>query len=355
MEVARICFEVGLVIAPHIGYGAQYVEIHRTRSIAGYAPIVSLILLTSNTLRVYYYIGHRFLFALLCQALVGIAVHGALLLKVLEVHLQEVLRNQIADLYNVHSAVVISAAGAEAPTEEAPPTVAFGGAAGKQDPVTGDGDATALSPQAEVSPVEWPTPSGDGFSGLGGMEGTPPSPAPESGLKCVVAKFLRLLFSIEDFLEAHLLRQTPLQFACGYVIAAAFALGVVLLYYISIGRVWKHAADVVGYAALGLESLLVLPQILRNARRRSTEGLTMLLILTWVGGDAIKVAYFIYARQSLPFILCGCFQAFLDVVVVVQLVYYRFIVKRDTEVRLEEEGDANGGYPEGAVPAVAPT
>ncbi|KAG5499654.1 hypothetical protein JIQ42_05129 [Leishmania sp. Namibia] len=335
MEALRVCFEIALVIAPHIGYGAQYVEIHRTRSIEGYAPVVSLILLTSNTLRVYYYIGNRFLFALLCQAIVGIAVHGVLLLKVLEVHVQQVLRAQISELYNGSSAAVIAAAAEEAPTGAAASDAAVGVAARKQDPAADDGDDTTPSPQTEVPAIEWPTSSSEVYNGLVSSGETPPSSAPPVGIKSVASKFLLLLFFIEDCIEAHLLRHTPLQFACNYVITGALALGTVLLYYLSIGRVWKYAADVVGYTALGIEALLVLPQILRNARRGSTEGLSMLLILTWVGGDVVKVTYFIYAKQSLPFILCGCFQALLDVVVVAQLIYYRFISKRESELYVE--------------------
>ncbi|KAG5476787.1 hypothetical protein CUR178_03972 [Leishmania enriettii] len=337
MEALRVCFEIALVIAPHIGYGAQYVEIHRTRSIEGYAPVVSLILLTSNTLRVYYYIGNRFLFALLCQAIVGIAVHGVLLLKVLEVHVQQVLRAQISELYNGSSPAAIATAAEEAPTRAAAPDAAVGVAAGKQDPAAGDGDDTTPSPQTEVPAVEWRASSSEAYNGLVSSGETPPSSAPSIGIKSVASKFLLLLFFIEDCIEAHLLRHTPLQFACNYVVTAALALGTVLLYYFSIGRVWKYAADVVGYTALGIEALLVLPQILRNARRGSTEGLSMLLILTWVGGDVVKVTYFIYAKQSLPFILCGCFQALLDIVVVAQLIYYRFISRRESELCVESE------------------
>ncbi|CAC9497389.1 conserved hypothetical protein [Leishmania infantum JPCM5] len=356
MEALRVCFQIALVIAPHIGYCAQHAEIHRTQSIEGYSPVVSLILLTSNTLRIYYYIGHHFLLALLLQAILGVAVHGVLLCKVLEVHVQQLLDARVTDIYDEDSAAVIETAAAGTPTVAPSSSAAgSGGAAEKQNQAFGDRDDTAPSPNTAAAPAaEWPASSSAAHNGYEGSGDVPPSLAPSAGIGCVTSKFLQVLFRIEDCIEASLLRNTPPQFVYNYAIAATAALVVALLYYVSIGRVWKNAAEVVGYAALGIEALLVLPQILRNARRRSTEGLTMLLILTWVGGDVIKVIYFIYAKQALPFIVCGCFQVFLDIVVVAQLVYYRLIVKRESEVLIEGDDGAGGQYRDGAVPAVDP-
>ncbi|CAJ1027301.1 PQ loop repeat, putative [Leishmania lindenbergi] len=339
MEALKVCFEIALVIAPHIGYVAQYLEIHRTWSIEGYSPVVSLILLTSNTLRIYYYIGHPFLFALLCQAILGIAVHGIVLRKVLQVHLQQVLSAQSADMYSGDSASVSATVALEAPARATPSSVAGGGTAGKRGLAINDEDDTSPS-NAAASAVAWLPSSREARNGFGGSGDASPSSAPSVGISCVAAKFLQLLFRIEDCIEAALLRYAPLQFVYSYLIVAVSALVMVLLYYISIGSVWKHAAEVVGYAALGIEALLVLPQILRHARRRSTEGLTTLLILTWVGGDVIKVVYFIYAKQALAFIVCGCFQLVLDVVVVAQVVYYGIIVKRESAVCVEGDDGA---------------
>ena len=42
-----------------------------------------------------------------------------------------------------------------------------------------------------------------------------------------------------------------------------------------------------------LESCLALPQIILNYRRRSTEGLSLIMVLGWVVGDLLKMVYFI--------------------------------------------------------------
>ncbi|CBZ28026.1 conserved hypothetical protein [Leishmania mexicana MHOM/GT/2001/U1103] len=354
MEVVRICFQIALVTVPHIGYCVQRAEIHRTQSFAGYSPVVSLILLTSNTLRIYYYIGHRFLLALLFQAIVGVAVHGALLCKILEVQVQHVLDARSEDTYDEDSGAIIETAEAEPPTVAPPSSAAgTGGMAEKQNQTCSDRDDTTPSLNTATTPAaEWPASSSATHNEYEGSGDAPPSLAPSAGIRCGGSKFMRVLFGIEDCIEARLLRNTPPQFVYNYVIASTAALVTALLYYASIRRVWENAAEVVGYTALGIEALLVLPQILRNARRRSTEGLTMLLILTWVCGDIIKVIYFIYAKQALPFIVCGCFQVFLDIVVVAQLVYYRLIVKRESEVLIEGDDSADGQYGDGTVPVV---
>ncbi|GET89567.1 hypothetical protein, conserved [Leishmania tarentolae] len=355
MEALNVCFQVALVIAPHVGYCAQYAEIDRTQSIEGYSPVVSLILLTSNTLRIYYYIGHHFLLALLFQAVVGVVVHGLLLCKVLEVHAQKLLEAQAPDTYGRDGTAIIEPVTVGAPTVEVSPSAAgVGGAAGIEHRAFDDTDDTSPSPHATAAgTAEWATSPSAACNRYEDSGDTSRSRTPSTGIKCVTFKLLKVFFRIEDCIEAHLLRNTPPQFLYHYAIAATAALLAVLFYYVSIGRVWKDAAEVVGYMALGIEALLVAPQILRNARRRSTEGLTILLIFTWVGGDAIKLIYFIYTKQALPFIVCGFFQAVLDMVVVAQLVYYRVMVKRGSEVLIEGDNGASRNH-SGAVPAVDP-
>ncbi|KAK7194346.1 PQ loop repeat [Novymonas esmeraldas] len=350
MEVLKVCFEVALVFAPHIGYVSQYMEIDRSRSFAGYAPVVSLILLTSNTLRVYYYIGNHFLFALLCQAVVGIAVHGALLWKVLEVQAQQLPNHQVDDMYyrEYGAAAIAAPSSGEAGLTTSGSTQVAGAPAAAKGSSSGEADAAAASSShaaAAAAAAMWQTPAGEARSGY--YDGDA-SPAASGGACGALEACLRVLFRLEDGIESRLLRHTPLQFVCSYVVTAAVVLATVLLYYVSIGRVWGSAAEVVGYTALGIEALLVLPQILRNARRRSTEGLTMLLILTWVGGDVVKVIYFVYAEQALAFIVCGAFQIGLDVVVVAQLIYYRFLVRSRGDSSVVIHGDDDEHYGDGA-------
>lgn len=311
MSAWEVIFQILLVVAPHIGYVAQYFEIARTNSIEGYAPLVSLILLTSNTLRLFYYIGKHYLLALLFQAIVGVLVHFGLLLKVLDVHVSQVVDERQEDVLFGSGAITPSPIRAAMSMEETGGKPVSASSAGAPDNTTRD-DALAAP-----------------YSGNGSTVLAEPEDASASPVKAAFSRFMRFLFMVEDALEQRLLRLTPRNFAFSYIASSAVTLVVVLVYFISIGRIWKDAHAVVGYLSLGIESLLVLPQILRNARRQSTEGLSILLILTWAGGDIIKVIYFTYAKQALPFIVCGIFQTVLDVVVVAQVIYYRFYLRNE--------------------------
>ncbi|KPI84518.1 hypothetical protein ABL78_6428 [Leptomonas seymouri] len=298
-------FQILLVLAPHVGYVAQYIEIVRSNSIEGYAPLVSLILLTSYTLRLYYYIGNHYMLALLFQAIVGVVVHLAVLLKVLNVHI-----SQVGSEYQDN---VLFGANAISPWSNNTPA-SFEEAGGKPAPVVADEHLSSsphTSAQADTVHAE---------------EAGTTSWSPTA----IFFRFLRFLIQLEDTIESRLLALTPHGFVYSYVATACVTLVAVLIFYFTVGRFWSSAPEVVGYVSLGIEALLVLPQILRNARRRSTEGLSVVLILTWVGGDIIKVAYYIYAKQALPFIVCGIFQILLDVVVVAQVVYYRFCLRRES-------------------------
>lgn len=316
MNAWDLLFQIQLVVAPQIGYVAQYFEITSTKSIEGYAPLVSLILLTSNTLRLYYFIGKHYMLALLFQAIAGVLVHFGLLLKVLEVHVSQVV--------NGHQEDVLF--GGAAPSPQLP----FNAAIGEEDTAAKPApDATAGT--TEASPT---TSSAEQGATVIAEEETNRSSSP---VAAAFHRFMRLLFQLEDAIETRLLRQTPRNFAIKYAVSATVALVVALFYFLSIGRVWHGAHAVVGYLALGVESLLVVPQILRNARRRSTAGLSIILIVSWGVGDIIKVVYFAYKKQELPFILCGIFQTVTDIVVVAQVIYYRFYLRADGDANATED------------------
>lgn len=83
----RLAFDVAMIFAPTVGYIAQVTKINSTRNAEGYAPLVSLVLLTCNVLRVMYWVGEQFAVALLFQSIVMIGVQLYLVVTVLKVHL----------------------------------------------------------------------------------------------------------------------------------------------------------------------------------------------------------------------------------------------------------------------------
>ena len=45
--------------------------------------------------------------------------------------------------------------------------------------------------------------------------------------------------------------------------------------------------------------------------------------MTWFVGDLAKTIYFVYYEQPLQFVLCGCVQLTVDVIILGQLFVYR--------------------------------
>ena len=82
-------------------------------------------------------------------------------------------------------------------------------------------------------------------------------------------------------------------------------------------------AQGVGMLALGLEATMGLPQLLQNAARGSTEGLSTVLILGWVAGDLVKVATYITTHAPWQFLLCVAVQITCDCSILAQIWYFR--------------------------------
>ncbi|CAL8088088.1 unnamed protein product [Calicophoron daubneyi] len=77
-----------------------------------------------------------------------------------------------------------------------------------------------------------------------------------------------------------------------------------------------------GFASLFTEAMLGLPQALRNYQNKSTEGMSLLMVLMWTVGDVSKSIFFILEGAPLQFPLCGWLQVGLDLVIFAQHFYY---------------------------------
>jgi len=80
--------------------------------------------------------------------------------------------------------------------------------------------------------------------------------------------------------------------------------------------------EVLGYFSLLTEASLAVPQVIENGRRGSVDGLSPLLVATWVLGDMAKTAYFLHTHSPAQFLVCGALQLTLDAVVVAQFALY---------------------------------
>lgn len=340
-EILLLLFQIGLVFGPHIGYVFQYREIAQTKNIEGYAPLTSLILLTSNTLRIYYYFGHVFATALLLQAIFAIAVHGALLLKVLSI------KSEQADVVIAPSSEINVDAGRLAGQDSAAnaaPSDSYYPKSSRLAPslrpshvdVAADvnvfnNTSTAsrrTAPTVAAAAASASTMSGKAIDGGDRnncvcVPGTAATPILEqtSTLNYSTRHHFFLVRWVE-FMEEWLIRKRVSFIIYSYFTSIIVTSIVVWTYYAIFLPVWSSAPEVIGYIALGIEATLVVPQIMRNARRHSTSGLTLMLVLTWVLGDSIKLVYFILDKQPLPFKICTCVQLCLDFVIVLQLFLY---------------------------------
>lgn len=76
----------------------------------------------------------------------------------------------------------------------------------------------------------------------------------------------------------------------------------------------QYYVTFLGFAGLGVEALLPVPQIIENQRSRSCKGIRLSVIASWLIGDAMKMCYFFYSGSAVPlaFRVCGTFQCSCD-------------------------------------------
>ena len=98
--------------------------------------------------------------------------------------------------------------------------------------------------------------------------------------------------------------------------------------------------ELIGFASLLLEACLGMPQFWRNYSNKSTQGMrcvqvcgcvcvcepvfpcSVVMVLLWFAGDAIKTVYFIVRHSPVQFLVCGTLQCIVDVAVLVQVCVY---------------------------------
>ncbi|XP_061025386.1 solute carrier family 66 member 2 isoform X2 [Eubalaena glacialis] len=73
-----------------------------------------------------------------------------------------------------------------------------------------------------------------------------------------------------------------------------------------------------GFLAVLTEAMLGVPQLCRNHRHRSTEGMSIKMVLMWTSGDTFKTAYFLLNGAPLQFSVCGLLQVLVDLAILGQ-------------------------------------
>ncbi|XP_054237920.1 solute carrier family 66 member 2 [Indicator indicator] len=80
--------------------------------------------------------------------------------------------------------------------------------------------------------------------------------------------------------------------------------------------------ELLGFMAVFSEALLGLPQLYRNYRNSSTEGMSVKMVLMWTSGDTFKTVYFILNQAPFQFSICGLLQVLVDVAILLQVYLY---------------------------------
>lgn len=85
------------------------------------------------------------------------------------------------------------------------------------------------------------------------------------------------------------------------------------------------------YMSTLIESTLCMPQASTNWRNKSTTGLNKSLVTSWIAGDLFKFFYYLYSKSPMPFTVCAIIQICVDFVIIVQIIYYRWINSKISE------------------------
>lgn len=81
--------------------------------------------------------------------------------------------------------------------------------------------------------------------------------------------------------------------------------------------------EILGFLALFMEAMLAVPQLVKNFKSKSTEGMSILMVLMWTVGDVFKTTYFILREAPAQFWLCGSLQVLIDVTILGQVQFYK--------------------------------
>ncbi|KAI7825063.1 PQ loop repeat-domain-containing protein [Kickxella alabastrina] len=86
-------------------------------------------------------------------------------------------------------------------------------------------------------------------------------------------------------------------------------------------------SNAIGYISLASWMVVMLPQIRLNYRRRSGEGVSLLMMMAWVFGDIFNIAGALLQGLVLSTILIGSYFLCVDLTMLSQTIYYRIVYK----------------------------
>ncbi|KAG9509640.1 RNA-binding protein 5, partial [Fragariocoptes setiger] len=104
-------------------------------------------------------------------------------------------------------------------------------------------------------------------------------------------------------------------------IPRAFTFVASLVTYLALdGRMF---VETLGFTAVLIESMLGLPQLIRNYKKSSTKGMSVEMVAMWLSGDLFKTTYFIVRKTPPQFWICGTIQVLIDIIIICQVFWFR--------------------------------
>ncbi|XP_068603484.1 solute carrier family 66 member 2 [Brachionichthys hirsutus] len=80
--------------------------------------------------------------------------------------------------------------------------------------------------------------------------------------------------------------------------------------------------ETLGFLAVFTEAMLGTPQLHCNYQNKSTEGMSIKMVLMWTSGDTFKTIYFLFTQAPVQFWTCGLLQVCVDLSILFQVYYY---------------------------------
>ncbi|XP_060100085.1 solute carrier family 66 member 2 isoform X2 [Heteronotia binoei] len=88
--------------------------------------------------------------------------------------------------------------------------------------------------------------------------------------------------------------------------------------------------ETLGFLAVFTEAMMGFPQLYRNYQNRSTEGMSVKMVLMWTSGDTFKTVYFLLNQAPFQFSICGLLQVFVDIAILMQVYLFSCYPQKPT-------------------------
>jgi len=95
----------------------------------------------------------------------------------------------------------------------------------------------------------------------------------------------------------------------------------------------KIFMEILGYISTAIDVFLGLPQIFTNYKLQNARSLSTIMIGSFLLGDTFRTYYYVSTKSPFQFILCGFLQVTINIILMLQIFYYRLKGNRNRSFR----------------------